>query len=240
MASEVTPVKNDEVEPVIELVIRPPTADEEYDRVASYLRKLPWYNENGYKLPLPTHPAFQQLAQPGADLAVLDLEETRRLFAQEVYDPTAYEARLRAVEADRFVIEEAYLRFRELNKRWGVKVFPRYEITLTQFGAGGSYDSEKGRVIILTSSRHSPKRIAIHEGVHIGIEDGIVQKYGLSHWEKERTVDKICSIRFGDLLPNYDFQARGDIRIDPYVTSETIRQLPQAMERYVKDFPRTQ
>jgi hypothetical protein len=46
--------------------------------------------------------------------------------------------------------------------------------------------------------------------VHIGIEKNIVKEYQLTHWEKERVVDLICSLAFGDILHNYKLQPKGE------------------------------
>ncbi len=221
-----------------ELIIRPQTPDEEYDRVSFYLRKLPWYTENGYKLDLPSHSVFQELTQTGADLAQLDSQETREIFKKEVYDEAAYSERLRAVEADRPIIEQAFPKFEKLHTLWGFKIFPKYEIALTRFGTLGSYDEGSGKIIVSTNQKWQPKRTAIHEGVHIGIETNIVQQYRLSHWEKERVVDLICKSHFKDLLSEYTLQAKGDARIDPYITELSLRNLPSSILEYITKIPR--
>lgn len=72
----------------------------------------------------------------------------------------------------------------------------------------------------------------------IGIQKNIVTKFGLSHWEKERLVDLICLKVFKEFTHNYQLQQVEAIRIDKYITKESILDLPLAMERYVKDYPR--
>ncbi|HTK03416.1 MAG TPA: hypothetical protein VL401_01450 [Alphaproteobacteria bacterium] len=227
--------------PQTELIIRPQTSDEEYNRVSFYLRKLNWYSENGYKLDLPSHPIFQKLAERErieSDLNRLDLPETREIFQKEVYDINSYSDRLLAVESDRSTVEQAFSRFYELKSLWNFKVFSKYEIALTEFGTLGSYNEKEGKIIISTNQKWQPKKTIIHEGVHIGIEANIVQKYNLSHWEKERVVDLMCKNLFGDLLPEYTLQEKGDPRINPYVTETTLKNLPVAISEYVANFPR--
>ena len=100
--------------PKPELVIRPQTMDEEYDRVRFYINRLPWYAEHGYKLILPDHPVFQQLTQDGADLAPLESTATRELFAKEVYNVDSYVGRLREVEATVQLLSRLFLDFKIL------------------------------------------------------------------------------------------------------------------------------
>ncbi len=49
------------------------------------------------------------------------------------------------------------------------------------------------------SKRKHPAHTPVHELVHIGIEEIIVQRFKLSHWEKERTVDLVTSKMFGQV-----------------------------------------
>ena len=147
-----------------ELVIRPQTMDEEYDRVRFYLNRLPWYAKHGYKLVLPNHPVFQQLTQDGADLAPLESSTTRELFAKEIYDVDSYADRLREVEADRSIIKQAFPRFQNLSAQWGFKIFPRYEIALTHFGTLGSYDDKLGKIIVSTQVKWPPKKQQFTKG----------------------------------------------------------------------------
>ena len=108
---------------------------------------------------------------------------------------------------------------------------------------GGSYNEKTGKIIIRINddgdfSRNQPEHTPIHEITHLGIEEIIVKKYQLTQDEKERLVDSMVSILFHDLLPTYKFQSVGDVRIEPYITTETIIYLPKAIEDYVKKYPR--
>jgi hypothetical protein len=90
-----------------------------------------------------------------------------------------------------------------------------------------------------TKSSGNNPNTAIHEIVHLGIEENIVRKYRLTHEEKERLVDLICEMRFKKLYPENDLQKRGDSRIDEFITLEALNNnLPLAVENYVKKYPR--
>lgn len=224
--------------PTPEIVIRPYTADEEYDRVIWHLQELEWLTANGYNVDLPDHPEFVKLTRPGADLSLLESDTMRELFAREVYDPDVYVERQRLIEADCPDIEQAIPVFLQLNERWGFKIYPKYEIVLTRYGTNGSYHPDTGRVVLSIHSPKRPRRTVIHEIAHLGVEKDLIKRFGLTHWEKERVIDHICMQGCGHILTDYEFQDRGDERLDSYIASATINDLPTAIERYVADYPR--
>jgi len=220
------------------LLIRRPTPDEEYERVVFYLQNLFWYEKNGYDLILPQHPLFLRLTHSGANLDILGSEATRKLFAKEVYDANSYADGLEELENDRSVIELAFTKFQNLQQQWGFKVCPKYEIVLTRYGTPGSYDYKLGKIIVSTQSTWSLRQTVIHEAVHIGIEEIVVQPHRLKHWEKERLVDLLCIRIAKRLLPGYTLQPQGDKRIDPFVSEAALKDLPKSISAYVEKYPR--
>jgi hypothetical protein len=76
----------------------------------------------------------------------------------------------------------------------------------------------------------------IHEMVHLGIEDNIVKKFKLEHWEKEALVDSICILKFGSLLTNYRYQNNGNTKIREYINVETVENVPKIIKKYVSDY----
>ena len=60
----------------------------------------------------------------------------------------------------------------------------------------------------------------------------------MTHREKERLVDLVTLSRFGNILPGYKLQDLGDPRIDPYITDSALENLPDAVSRYVQEYPR--
>lgn len=131
-----------------------------------------------------------------------------------------------------------------LKKNWGFSLLPTYEIVLTLYGPGADYDAQNGIIQLQTTPDGDFKRatnheLLFHEIVHIGVEEAIVEKYELSHWEKERLVDLICARYLNELLPEYQLQTRGDARIDAFVDEWSIvHDLPAAIERFVQSYPR--
>lgn len=67
----------------------------------------------------------------------------------------------------------------------------------------------------------------------------IVKKYKLSHWEKERLVDLICSEYLDEVFPTYKMQQQRDKRSDAFVDQRTItHDLPLSIAQFVKQYPR--
>jgi hypothetical protein len=68
--------------------------------------------------------------------------------------------------------------------------------------------------------------------VHLGIEGPIVRRFGLTHPEKERLVDRICVVAFGDRMPGYETQPMGPPTLDRFIDVGALDHLPAAIERY--------
>lgn len=169
-------------------------------------------------------------------------ESRLNLFIEE-YNEEFFKKGLEALERNRPIFEAATPVFHKLNQAWGFKVFPEYQLTLTKYGPGGMYLEDTGRVVMLTDKNGMFKRknqahTPVHEMVHMGIEERLVKRFDLTHWEKERVVDLMTQKLFGHLMPNYEPQDRGLKIIDPYVTAETIWDLPSSMEKFASDYPR--
>jgi hypothetical protein len=235
--------KSAELEQLNQLVIRPHSAREEYDYVRYVLERIPFYKRNGYPYEIPDHREFQKLAKQLSKGEVAYTESLFDIFKSGIYDVEFFKAGVEALESQRHKIAQAFPRFRELNSSWGFKIFPEYQITVTKYGPGGMYLENEGRIVMLTRQdgsfkRPEPLHTVVHEMIHIGIEESIVKKYDLTHWEKERLVDRICLLEFNHILTNYVLQRSGDLRLDPYITTGSITQLPDAIARFVRENPR--
>lgn len=129
----------------------------------------------------------------------------------------------------------------ELSKNnwdWGFKEFKTYQINLTLYGPGGSYNPDEGSILIYTNpsgnfkNYQNPANTIIHEIVHIGIESSIISKYDIPHALKERIVDKIVFLNFNEKLPHYKIQEMGDNSIDSYLQA---KEDIQYLEEYVEE-----
>lgn len=219
------------------LVIRTQTASEEFNYLRYVLDTVPFSLKHGYKFEIPSHPKFKQLVEMSPNFDGVNWDQLEKVFRTEIYDPNLYALGIKSLEAHRPQIESAFPTFLQFNQNWGFKTFPRYDISLTLYGRGGSINEDTGRIILMTRpdgsfKRSHPAHTPVHEMVEIGIKKCIVDKFGLTHSEKERLVDKICMIEFGSILPGYKEQEIGDRRIDHYIDQVSIKNLPEAINRF--------
>ena len=200
-----------------------PTKKEAFDQAMYYIRNSSWFIQNKYQVDLPQHEAFTKLYKNPETVLSYDENHLRNIFYTEIYDSTAFDKGLKKIQKTKTIVENALEKVAPLHGNWGFKLMPQYEIILTLYGPGGRYNSRTGQVIMKTTpdgTFHCYNNVAttiIHEIVHIGIEENIVHKYKLTHNEKERLVDLICSNYLKEFLPNYKLQERGDINIDPFI-----------------------
>ncbi len=219
------------------IIIRAQTADEEFDYLMGVLGKMDFYNQHGYKIPIPDHPFFLNISNNLDLLKSTDLEKARDIFNKEVYNSQFFEKGVKTVKKDIKIVEKAIKKMQKW-KNWKFKLFPKYEIKLTAYGPGGSYDFNRGAVIMKTKESGEfgriPYHVIIHEIIHIGIEESIIKKFELTHLEKEGLVDSICSNYFDDLMIDYMVQSRGEKKVFNLISKENIMKLPKIIKEYKK------
>lgn len=220
------------------IIVRAQTADEEFQYLMNVLGKMDFYNQHGYKIPIPDHPFFLNISNNLDLLKSLDIEEARNIFTKEVYNPAFFENGLKTVNKNIELVEKAIKKM-EKWENWKFKLFPTYQVKLTAYGPGGSYDFNEGNIIMKTKengefSRVVPQHTIVHEIIHIGIEESIVKKFELTHVEKEGLVDSVCANYFGDLLIDYVVQDRGDKKVFNLVSKGDILELPEIIKEYKK------
>ena len=173
----------------------------------------------------------------------ITLGEIRHIFNTEEYSQKDFSKGVEILNNEKYIVNRAVKRLLLIKEDWDFRIYPKYEIVLTKYGPGGSYNMTNGKVILLLSgivngAQKSIYSRIIHELVHLGIEESIVVRYKLTQSEKERVVDYICKYYFEDLLPKYSMQRIGARRMDKFINAESIRNLPMAIENYVKKYPR--
>jgi len=225
------------------IIIRAQTSEEEFEYLWYVLNRVPFYRKNNYNFEVPHQPEFQHLVNISPNFDLVDKKSIKDLFIKNIYQPSVFENGLKELESERPNIEKCLPTLINFHNLWDFKIFPKYEITLTLYGPGGSYNGETGKIIIKTRKdgtfeRHCQACTIIHEIVHIGIEQNIVKKYNLDHWEKERLVDLICSLCFKKYLPEYTMQQNESVKIDFYIRIDTLNNLPSAVEDYINKYPR--
>lgn len=223
------------------VVFHASTAEEEARYVWHLINQIEFFNQNGYKISLPTNPLIDYLKTKALQnqLQQDDYQKLKEAFAKEIYDPDKYKLGLIQLEETKDKIVKCFPIFLDYQDKWGFKVFPQYKIKLTLYGPGGSYNYSTGDIIMLVRENErfsrEPSETIVHEMIHIGIEEIIIKKYNLSHWIKERIVDKFVAYHFRTLFPNYWMQSKGDTTIDPFLNhSDSWERLPYYINEYVK------
>ncbi|MCL2673640.1 MAG: hypothetical protein FWF01_04585 [Alphaproteobacteria bacterium] len=106
---------------------------------------------------------------------------------------------------------------------------------LTAYGAGGSYNHEKSRIILRVSELSAEYAVGIlqHEFIHLLIEEPIVQKYNIPQDLKERIVD-IIGFEYFDIPVQKSFE---NSFANKYITKEAIEtDLPDTVEKMMDDY----
>ena len=222
----------------IKIIIRAQTSDEEFDYLMKVLSKMNFYNEHGYKIPIPEHPFFLDISKNLDLLDSLDMEKARAIFKTEVYNPQFFEKGVETIKKDIAIVEKAIKKMEQW-KNWKFKLFPKYEVRLTAYGPGGSYNFNEGNIIMKTKKsgefiRRVPCHTIVHEIIHIGIEESVVKKFELTHVEKEGLVDSICANYFDDILIDYRVQNLGDKKVFDLIAKDNIMELPEIIKEYKK------
>ncbi len=158
----------------------------EFDRVKSVLKKIDWYNSQGYDIKLPNG-----TNDKSSDEEIRD--QIRKEFKEEDYLNIIKEINLDISK----IKEQLSSRLGEI---FGENVPENFLIYLTNYGSGGSYNLPN-KVIFNIKNIRGLKTI-IHEIIHLLIED-LIQKYNVQHWEKELIVDLILNSEKFDFL-NYN------------------------------------
>ncbi len=215
--------------------------NEEVSYMWKRVKRIAFYNDFGYNLSLPMTDEMNNIIS-----LILDNRldgSYKQIFENEirkVYHLDFYAKGIERIKNSIEVVKEINNIFKRYESKWDFKLFSKYNIRLTRFGPGGSYDPDEGKIIIKTkkdkiaSNTASLEAILLHEMVHIGIEDVIVKKYDLSHEVKERIVDNFMMYHFKSVLPNYKMWSKGDSRIDKYLDEEgSWDDLPRCIEKFL-------
>lgn len=201
-----------------------PTIEQEATSIWRTINDIEFLEKQGYKINLPKNNLIDSLIKKSKDgkFGSDDFPEIYNLLEVNIYKKENYELALKKVNAQKDLINKFVKELYVLQKKWNweFKTFEKYNIIFTLYGTGGSYDPDLGRVTLFTTPEgkfmnyEKPANTIIHEIIHMGIEKSIVQKYNLPHGLKERIVDTLVYLLFGESLPEYKIQNMGDKEID--------------------------
>ncbi|UII78478.1 hypothetical protein [Flagellimonas sp. CMM7] len=226
------------------VVVNIPTADSESEYIWRTIQDIKFFEGKNYQISLPQGSLINDL-KVKSKLGNLTNEDYERLkvFVQDsVYDEADYQKGYQKIEDELEQINSMINEISQSNFKWNFKEFKTYQVNLTLYGPGGSYNPDEGSVLIFTTTNgrfknyDNPANTIIHEITHIGIEEAIVNKYRVSHALKERIVDTFVFLNFGKYLPEYRIQDMGDKRTDQYLkTKEDLKDLDHFVKRITKE-----
>lgn len=219
--------------------VRIPTCDEEAEYLWGVLENYRFYSDNNYEVALPTQSEILPWIgkAKNGDLKPSDVFQFKKDF-RTVYSADNYRNGYLRAMATLPLLESVYAKSGEYVRLWDFYRCKRYTILLTLYGSGGSYNAGKGQIITFVTIDGSfkygrrPEELFVHEMTHIGLENAIVRKYGLSHWEKERLVDRFVEGCFADVLPVYQMQNIALPDLDAYLDGNGWNDLRNAIKNY--------
>jgi len=221
-----------------------PSIEEEATSIWRTINDIKFFESQGYRINLPENDLIQSLKEKSknGNFGNEDYPQIYNVLEESVYAKSNYEPALKKVQAQKQLINELVDDLYKSKETWDwrFKPFENYKVVFTLYGTGGSYNPDSGMVTLFTTPEgkfmnyEEPANTIIHEIIHMGIEESIVQKYNLSHGVKERIVDIIVSILFKDSLPNYKIQNMGDAKIDKFLRNKKdLKELDSVIKKFL-------
>ena len=210
------------------LVVTIPSAAEESEYIWRTIQDIKFFEENNYQISLPEGTFIEVLKKKAKEniLSDNDYEDLKIYIKDSIYNRSDYEAGYRKIEEQLSLISKMISEISTSNRNWDFTMFEQYQIHLTLYGPGGSYNPDEGSILIYTTPTgnfkqyDNPANTIIHEIVHIGIETSIINTLNVPHALKERIVDTFVFLNFKEYLPTYNIQDMGDNRIDSYLKTK--------------------
>jgi hypothetical protein len=206
-----------------------PTAREETDYIWYNLQDIAFFEANNYDLALPKGALLDSLINKSRSnqLTSTDYQRLESFMKSEVYQASDYNKAFEKINEQIPLLDSMIFQLSNIEQEWHFNIVDTYRVQLTLYGPGGSYDPDNGTMTIFTTQEGAfkqytnPANTLIHEIVHIGIEESIIQKHRVPHTLKERIVDTFVLLYFGALLPEYRLQQMGEERLDAYVRTKS-------------------
>ena len=227
------------------------SVDEETEYVWNLLQKYLWYQDNGYTISLPNLPIVTELINKALNNIPFTSSDHSDLQNAMIgiYNSNDYQLGINKLNERKMIILSCFPAFLDYKAKWAArgwnfKTFDNYTVRLTLYGPGGSYNSNTGKIIMLTYPNGTfargadPAPTVVHETTHFAIEDEVITKYNVTQRVKERIVDKFCYYHFRQVLTNYKMQPKSDDSIDPYLDQpDSWERLPYYVGRYSSGLP---
>ncbi len=228
-----------EVADKINIVI--PSIEQEASSVWRTIRDIQFFERAGYTINLPNDPLIDSLIQKckNGNFGNADFSSIYQLLEDKVFKASDYQAAYQKVKSQK---NKLNLLIQEIARSkdtwdWDFLLFDSYDVIFTLYGSGGSFDPESAKVILYTNPKgqfknyKNPANTILHEIVHIGMEKSLVQKWQVSHIEKEKLVDSFVYFMFREELPEYTMQEMGEQRLGALIKGkEDLQKLNHVLE----------
>lgn len=222
------PLCTQEADTRIEII--PVTIQQEATSIWRTINDIAFFEKQGYTIHLPNDKLIDSLLikSKKGTFGNEDFQAIYHLLETKIFNKKHYTQATQKIREQQQRINALLHQIdrKKMGWDWEFKTFETYKIILTLYGTGGSYNADEGTITLLTTKEgdfmkyQNPANTIIHEITHIGMEYSIVQKYQLTHANKERIVDTFVHLMFKEYLPNYKIQRMGDTRIDTYLSKQ--------------------
>jgi hypothetical protein len=145
--------------------------------------------------------------------SLTDAEEAELInhIENDIYNPQDYQLSYATVNGVLSTANNQIFVFEHYKKTWDFYIPEKYKITISLYQTSGMYNSNTGEIIlpITKSNDHwgttRPPVLSsiLHESIHIGIEQVIIQKYNVPQVMKEYIVDQFMEYHFKSVVPNF-------------------------------------
>ena len=145
------------------------------------LARLSWFTQNGYKIKLPEGINQDDEKEAVKEVVTCEFKEVNKIF-QKIKP-----------EIEQMLIKNQNT-IKNFFSFFDYDIPDKVIVYFTIYGPGGSYSAPNKIIVMLKDDPEWILKMIIHETIHIIIEEPFIKKFGISHWEKEFIVDKLCSI----------------------------------------------
>lgn len=202
-----------------------PTVEQETEYIWGLIQDISFFEQYNYTLSLPEGALIDSLLVRAKTnrLPDSDFDQLARFMKDEIYNQEDYQKGYEKIQGQLGLLNQLVTQLYQTERHWIFKKFDQYQINLTLYGPGGSYNPEEGSILMYTTRAgqfkryNDPINTLIHEVIHMGIEESIIQKYQVPHVMKEGIVDRFVWLNFHQELPDYRIQNMGETQLDNYL-----------------------
>ncbi len=164
------------------------STEQEVQRAQWTAKRLPWYAEQGY--------AVDRIKLPNGVTGSSGDEDIARAVRSE-YTDTDYLAAAAKLQHEWETISGG---FEKMKSESAFHLQNKYEVVLTKYGMGGSYNATLNQVTVKLGAKAQGgiAGVVAHEIVHMTIQY-LIDQYQVRHWRKERLVDLLMEHYFPGL-----------------------------------------